>query len=270
MSERGERWHSGDELPTAARRALELRVSRGDSTRMARGEQAALIYDSPVTNTKQTFTYGRLLSEVQLLGAMLRDFAIVATPNHLHFPVAKAFLSVGTHVICDKPLAFSVAEAQSFVDLVERGAPLFALTHNYTGYPLVRHARDLVRQGALGDLRKVLVEYNQDWLMDRVEQGGNKQAGWRTDPKRAGISCCVGDIGTHAANLLEFIAGKPIQSVCADLSTFVAGRELDDDANILLRLEGGATSTPSSSSRIGPSSHTRNIEVQLTRLRARL
>ena len=171
------------------------------------------------------------------------DFAIVATPNHLHFPVAKAFLSAGTHVICDKPLAFSVAEAQLFVDLVERGAPLFALTHNYTGYPLVRHARDLVRQGALGDLRKVLVEYNQDWLMTRAEQSGNKQAGWRTDPKRAGISCCVGDIGTHAANLLEFIAGKPIQSVCADLSTFVAGRELDDDANILLRLEGGAKGT---------------------------
>ncbi len=171
------------------------------------------------------------------------DFVIVATPNHLHFPVARAFLKSGINVICDKPLAFSVSEAQEFVDLVESGKPLFALTHNYTGYPLVRQAREMVRQGQIGDVRKVLVEYNQDWLMSRLEEGGNKQAGWRTDPKRAGISCCVGDIGTHAANLLEFITGKPIESVCADLSTFVPGRELDDDANILLRLEGGGKGT---------------------------
>ena len=171
------------------------------------------------------------------------DFAIVATPNHMHYPVAKAFLDAGIHVICDKPLAFSLEEAGQFVALAQQSQALFALTHNYTGYPLVRHARQMVREGALGELRKVLVEYHQDWLMTRLELEGNKQAEWRTDPKRAGASCCVGDIGTHAANLLEFIADRPIRSVCADLTAFVPGRELDDDANMLLRLEGGAKGT---------------------------
>ena len=168
------------------------------------------------------------------------DFVIVATPNHLHHSVAKAFLEAGLHVICDKPLAYTVAEARELAQLVARGRALLALTHNYTGYPLVRQARELVRAGALGELRKVLVEYHQDWLMTSLEREGNKQAEWRTDPARAGISCCVGDIGTHAANLLEFISGQRITSVCADLSRFVAGRRLDDDANMLLRLEGGA------------------------------
>ncbi|MFM2289955.1 MAG: hypothetical protein RL684_3098 [Pseudomonadota bacterium] len=171
------------------------------------------------------------------------DFVIIATPNHMHYPVARAFLEAGIHVICDKPLAFTVDEAQSLVALVERGEPLFALTHNYTGYPAVREARALVHSGKLGQLRKVLVEYNQDWLMEPLEQQGNKQAEWRTDPARAGISCCVGDIGSHAENLLEFISGQPIESLCADLSRFVAGRRLDDDANVLVRLAGGAKGT---------------------------
>jgi predicted dehydrogenase len=157
--------------------------------------------------------------------------------------VAKAFLDAGIHVICDKPLAFSLEEAGQFVALAQQSQALFALTHNYTGYPLVRHARQMVREGALGELRKVLVEYHQDWLMTRLELEGNKQAEWRTDPKRAGASCCVGDIGTHAANLLEFIADRPIRAICADLTAFVPGRELDDDANMLLRLEGGAKGT---------------------------
>jgi predicted dehydrogenase len=171
------------------------------------------------------------------------DFVIVATPNHLHFPVARACLAAGLHVVCDKPLACTLAEARQLAELAARGPALLALTHNYTGYPLVRQARELVRTGALGDLRKVLVEYTQDWLMAPLEREGNKQAEWRTDPARAGISCCVGDIGTHAANLLEFICGQRISSVCADLSRFVAGRRLDDDANMLLRLEGGAKGT---------------------------
>ena len=127
------------------------------------------------------------------------DFVIVATPNHMHFPVVRAFLEAGIHVVCDKPLAFTLAEGEELVALVERGRPLFALTHNYTGYPAVRQARALVRAGALGELRKVLVEYNQDWLMTALENAGNKQAEWRTDPARAGLSCCVGDIGSHAA-----------------------------------------------------------------------
>jgi predicted dehydrogenase len=171
------------------------------------------------------------------------DFAIIATPNHLHYPIAKAFLEAGIHVICEKPLAFTLEEGASLVELVNRGSPLFALTHNYTGYPTAVQARELVRSGQIGSVRKVLVEYNQDWLMNPVERQGNKQALWRTDPSRAGISCCVGDIGTHAHNLLEYMTDLKVTSLCADLTSFVADRALDDDANILLRLENGAKGT---------------------------
>ena len=167
------------------------------------------------------------------------DFVIIATPNHMHFPVAKAFLQHGIHVVSDKPMSFTLEEAQEEVALVEQSDLIFALTHNYTGYPTVRHARELVRHGVLGDIRKVLVEYVQDWLMDSQEKAGNKQAAWRTDPTKSGISGCVGDIGTHAENLLEFITGLKITSLCADLTTFVEGRALEDDANMLLRLENG-------------------------------
>ena len=167
------------------------------------------------------------------------DFAIIATPNNMHFPVAKAFLEQGIHVVSDKPMAFTVQEAEEEVALVERNDVIFALTHNYTGYPAVRQARDLVRRGELGDVRKVLVEYVQDWLSSPAEQSGNKQAAWRTDPTKSGISGCVGDIGTHGENLLNFITGLRISSLCADLTTFVKGRQLEDDANMLLRLENG-------------------------------
>jgi len=171
------------------------------------------------------------------------DFVIIATPNHMHYPVAKAFLAAGIHVMCDKPLAYTLAEAEELATLAAKGPALFGLTHNYTGYPLVREARERVRAGELGELRKVIVEYNQDWLMEPLEGDGNKQAAWRMDPARAGLSCCVGDIGTHAAHLLEFISGQRIASLCADLTSFVAGRQLDDDANMLLRLDGGAKGT---------------------------
>jgi predicted dehydrogenase len=171
------------------------------------------------------------------------DFVIVATPNHLHYPVAKAFLEAGVHVICDKPLAFSVAEGEALANLVDRGTRLFALTYNYTGYPAIRQAREMIRHGELGALRKVIVEYNQSWLTDPIERSGSKQAAWRTDPSKAGVSGCVGDIGSHAENLLHFVSGERIAALCADLSTFVPGRELDDDANILIRLEGGGKGT---------------------------
>lgn len=171
------------------------------------------------------------------------DFVIIATPNDLHFPVARAFLSAGVHVVCDKPLALTVAEGEELVRLVADGSTLFALTHVYTGYPAVREAREQVLTGRLGDLRRVMVEYTQDWLMEPVESHGNKQALWRTDPARAGAGGSVGDIGTHCANLVEFVTGRRIESLCADLSTFVAGRRLDDDASMLLRLEGGAKGT---------------------------
>jgi predicted dehydrogenase len=167
------------------------------------------------------------------------DFVIVATPNHMHYPVARAFLEQGIHVVCDKPVTFSLEEARDLVALVERSGRVFALTHNYTGYPAVRHARELVRRGEIGEIRKVLVEYLQDWLMEPLERSGNKQAEWRTDPARSGIAGSLGDIGTHGENLLEFITGLRISALCADLTTFIEGRRLDDDANILLRLENG-------------------------------
>ena len=171
------------------------------------------------------------------------DFVIVATPNNLHLPVAKSFLNAGIHVICDKPLTATLGEAEELARIVGASNNLFALTHTYTGYPMVRQAREMVRSGRIGELRKVQVEYNQDWLREPLEKQGNKQAEWRTDPARAGISCCVGDIGTHAKNLLEFISGQEVRSVCAELSSFVDGRVLDDDASMLLRMSGGARGT---------------------------
>src|SRR6266513_196386 len=168
------------------------------------------------------------------------DFVMVAVPNHLHYQVARSFLEHGIHVVCDKPMTFNLEEARALVELVEQKKLIFALTHNYTGYPAVRHARHLVRTGAIGTIRKVLVEYIQDWLMEPVELAGNKQALWRTDPTKSGIAGSVGDIGTHAENLLEFITGVKIAAVCADLTAFIEGRQLDDDANLLLRLENGA------------------------------
>src|SRR5260370_16962872 len=169
------------------------------------------------------------------------DFVIIATPNDLHYPVARAFLSADIHVICDNPLALTVAEGEELARLVEAGTTLFALTHNYTGYPAVRQAREMVRGGQLGEVRKVMVEYTQDWLMEPLENRRNNQPACITHPPPPGLGGCVGDIGTHCANLLEFVTGREIESLCADLSTFVPGRRLDDDASILLRLEGGAT-----------------------------
>jgi predicted dehydrogenase len=171
------------------------------------------------------------------------DFVIIATPNHLHWPVARAFLVQGIHVVCDKPLALTVSEGEELGRLIESRAALFALTHAYTGYPAVRQAKAMVHAGQLGEIRKVMVEYTQDWLMEPLEKRGNKQAAWRTDPARAGIGGCTGDIGTHAANLLEFVTELEIEALCADLSAFVSARQLDDDANMLLRLRGGAKGT---------------------------
>ncbi len=167
------------------------------------------------------------------------DFVMVTVPNHLHYQVARSFLEHDIHVVCDKPMTFNLEEARALVELVEQKKLIFALTHNYTGYPAVRHARYLVRTGAIGTIRRVLVEYLQDWLMEPVERAGNKQALWRTDPTKAGIAGSVGDIGTHAENLLECITGLKIAAVCADLTAFIEGRQLDDDANMLLRLENG-------------------------------
>lgn len=167
------------------------------------------------------------------------DFVSIVTPNVAHYDVARTLLDAGFHVVCDKPMTYSLAEAQALVTRVEQTGLVFALTHNYTGHPLVRHARDLFRAGEMGQIRKVIVEYLQDWLSTPQETLGAKQAIWRTDPAQAGLGGALGDIGTHGANLLEYITGDQIEAVCADVSIFVPGRQLDDDANLLLRLKGG-------------------------------
>jgi predicted dehydrogenase len=168
------------------------------------------------------------------------DFVSVVTPNHVHFPVAKTFLEAGFHVICDKPMTFTLDEARKLKAIVDSSGLVFALTHNYTGYPMVKLARDLAREGELGRVLKIIVQYPQGWLIHPIEREGAKQAAWRTDPAKAGASCCMGDIGTHAENLAEYITGLRISEICADLTTFVEGRPLEDDGNCLLRFEGGA------------------------------
>jgi len=164
----------------------------------------------------------------------------IVTPNDQHAPVARAFLDAGIHVICDKPVATSLAEALALQALARERGRVFALTHNYTGYPMVRHARQMVREGALGDVRVVQVEYVQDWLTEPLEATGQKQAAWRTDPARAGAGGCLGDIGTHAWQLADFVTGLVPGSLCAQLTRFVPGRALDDDVQVLLRYDGGA------------------------------
>lgn len=168
------------------------------------------------------------------------QFVSIVTPNLTHYPIAKMALEHGFHVMSDKPATFSLGEAKALQKLVEKTGLQYGLTHNYTGYPLVKEARHLVRKGKLGEIRKVVVEYPQGWLATALEADGQKQADWRTDPKRAGISCCMGDIGTHAENLAEYITGLTITELCADLTAFVPGRKLDDDGNVLLRFENGA------------------------------
>ncbi|SEA32391.1 Gfo/Idh/MocA family protein [Rubrimonas cliftonensis] len=164
----------------------------------------------------------------------------IVTPNHMHLAPARAFLRRGVHVICDKPLTATLAEARRLVALAEKSHALFVLTHNYTGYPMVRQARAMVAAGALGPLRVVQAEYAQDWLTEPLEATGQKQAAWRTDPARAGLGGATGDIGTHAANLACFVTGQAIESLSAELHSFVPGRALDDNAHAMLRFSGGA------------------------------
>lgn len=164
----------------------------------------------------------------------------IVTPNHVHFAPAKLALENGFHVICDKPLAFNLEEAEILEKLVDSTGLVFALTHNYTGYPMVKQARRMIREGEIGSIRKVVVEYPQGWLSTFLEESGQKQAAWRTDPSKSGIAGAMGDIGTHAENLAEYITGLKITALCADISIFVPGRKLDDDGNVLLRFNNGA------------------------------
>ena len=168
------------------------------------------------------------------------EVVAIVTPNHLHVPVAEAFLNAGIHVICDKPLATNVGDARRLRGLAEKAGRVFAVTYNYTGYPMVRHARRMVAEGRLGSVRVVQVEYAQDWLTEPLESSGQKQADWRTDPARSGAGGCIGDIGTHAVQLAGYVSGLQVSELCAELSTFVAGRRLDDNAQVMLRFAGGA------------------------------
>ena len=164
----------------------------------------------------------------------------IVTPNDQHAPVAEAFLKAGIHVICDKPVTTTLKDALRLDRLARRHGRVFALTHNYTGYPMVRHARRMVADGALGEIRVVQVEYAQEWLTEALEATGQKQAGWRTDPKRSGAGGCIGDIGTHAYQLAGYVTGLDARELCAELSTFVKGRRLDDNAQVMLRYDNGA------------------------------
>lgn len=172
---------------------------------------------------------------------------VLATPNHVHFQHAKTALEAGFHVMSDKPMTFNLAEALELREVVARSGRVFGLTHNYTGYPMIKEARHLVQSGALGELRRINIEYIQGWLSTAEETAGNKQAEWRTDPSRSGAAGCMGDIGTHGENLAEYVTGLRIQSLCADLTTFVPGRQLEDDGNVLLRFENGAKGVLSAS-----------------------
>ena len=161
----------------------------------------------------------------------------IVTPNHMHWPAAKAFLEAGIHVICDKPMTSTLADAKKLAALVRKSGKLFILTHNYTGYPMIRQAREMVEKGMLGDIRVVQAEYPQDWLTEKMEDTGAKQAVWRTDPKQSGAGGATGDIGTHAFNLARFVTGLELDALAADLTAFVKGRRLDDNAHVMLRFE---------------------------------
>ena len=171
------------------------------------------------------------------------DFVTIVTPNFVHFPIARDFLQAGFHVVCEKPMTMNVKEARDLEKIVNKTGMLFGLQHNYTGYPMVKLARDMVKQGDFGKLLKISVQYPQGWLVKRMEKQGSMQAEWRTDPKRAGAAGCMGDIGTHAENLAEYITGLKMLEICADLTAFVPGRPLDDDGNCLVRFEKGVKGT---------------------------
>jgi len=186
-------------------------------------------------------SYAEMIEKEKLLPDGERmDFISIVTPNHVHFGPAKMALENGFHVVCDKPLCFDLEEATELEKIVEESGLIFALTHNYTGYPMVKQAKAMIANGDIGKVRKVVVEYPQGWLSTLLESTDQKQAAWRTDPSRSGIAGAMGDIGTHAENLAEYITGLKIEKLCADISTLVEGRLLDDDGNVLLRFDNGA------------------------------
>lgn len=184
--------------------------------------------------------YQQMLTQEAALPASERmDFVAIVTPNHMHFPVAKAALEHGFHVLSDKPATLNLNEALALKEIVEKTGQLYGLTHTYNGYPMVKQAREMIAEGKIGKVVKVVVEYSQGWLADKNSEA-SKQASWRLDPAKSGVSCCMGDIGVHAANLAEYITGQKIDSICAELSSVVEGRTLDDDGTVLLKFAQGA------------------------------
>ncbi len=175
------------------------------------------------------------------------DAVAIVTPNHMHHPISLAFINKGFHIICDKPLAMNLKECEELVQASINKDIIFALTHNYTGYPMIRNAKEMCTKGELGNIRLIQAEYAQDWLTEdlenKIDSGGNKQASWRTDPAQSGSGGCIGDIGTHAFNLIRFITGLMPQQISAELTSFVPGRKLDDNAQISIRFNGGAKGT---------------------------
>ena len=198
-------------------------------------------HDLFLADSRNHGTWQELLDDELKRDARERvDFVAIVTPNHLHHPVAMAFVQAGFHVVCDKPLVHTSAQARELVDAVAKSGTVFGVTYNYTGYPMVRQMRAMLRSGAIGQIRKVVIEYSQGWLATQLEATGNKQAAWRVDPARSGMAGAMGDIGSHAENLLTTVTGLEVEAVCADLATVGVGRTLDDDASLLLRLSGGA------------------------------
>lgn len=186
-------------------------------------------------------TYAQMIeSELNLAEGERVDFVSITTPNNWHFPIARDFLQAGFNIMCEKPMTFNVKEARELCAIVKKSRKVFGLMHNYTGYPMVKLARDMVSNKELGKIRKIIVQYPQGWLATAMEKTGQQQASWRTDPRQSGASGCMGDIGTHAENLAEYITGLKITEICADLTTFVKGRKLEDDGNCLLRFNNGA------------------------------
>jgi predicted dehydrogenase len=181
-----------------------------------------------------------ILKEKELPEGERMDFVTIVTPNHVHFSAAKMALENGFHVVSDKPATLNTEEVYQLRDIIKKSGLIYCLTHNYCAYPMVKEAKQMIKNGVIGKVRKVIVEYPQGWLSQLLEASGQKQADWRTDPARCGAAGGVGDIGTHAENLAEYITGLKITEICADLTIFVEGRRLDDDANMLLRFDNGA------------------------------
>jgi predicted dehydrogenase len=214
-------------------------VAGAFSSDAERSRQAGLELGLDPTRTYASYEE-MVRAEVALPPDERIEVVSIVTPNHLHFPIARAFLEAGFHVVCDKPLTTTLEDAETLCRMAVESDLVFAVTHNYTGYPMAKEARERVRSGSLGSVRKVVVEYAQGWLATRLEAEGHKQAEWRTDPSRAGISSALGDIGCHAHHLTRYVTGLEVESLFADLGTVVSGRALEDDAAVLLHFKGGA------------------------------